>query len=59
MSMQKGDVFGTIIEFNPNLYLPVYLSFVISNVSGRYCSFQQVDVEYLISLRIISIEVLS
>ena len=34
MSVYKRDVFGTNIEFNPYLYRPQNLSFVISKVSG-------------------------
>ena len=26
MSIKKGELFGTNIEFRPNLYRPVYLS---------------------------------
>ena len=31
---QKGELLGTNIKFSPNLYLPVYLSLVISIVRG-------------------------
>ena len=31
---QKGELSGTIFEFNPNRYRPVYLSIVISIVRG-------------------------
>ena len=30
----SGELLGTNIEFNPNRYLPVYLSLVISIVRG-------------------------
>ena len=34
LNFQKGDVFGTNIEINPNRYRTVYLSLVISIVRG-------------------------